>query len=290
MHDLAYAISGGTVPVTLDFFTPASRVDTRMVDVGGHALHVSRYDGNGPEVLLIHGIGSSSRDFDPVIDDLVQVMTPVTVDLRGHGESDKPLTGYHYDDYVQDLKRLLTALRMDRPIILGHSLGGIITLWWAIRHPEEARALIIEDSPLRSGEEFRPAFEGWITLNNMPFEAVQAYYRKENPHWPDHLVTARAWDITNTASAVFPELMAASMSNDGLDATDGMRNIGSPILFIHGDRDRGSMVHPDDLAAMHQRLPSARLAHIPGGGHSMHRGEMSAQWVKIVKEYMGDIR
>jgi pimeloyl-ACP methyl ester carboxylesterase len=286
MHDLARRVSGGTLPVTLDFYTPASRVDARMVEVGDLSLHVSRYDGHGPDVLLIHGIGSSSQDFAPVIDDLIKVMTPVTVDLRGHGSSDKPATGYHYDNYVQDIERLLDVLGMDRPIILGHSLGGIITLWWAIRHSNTARALIIEDSPLRSGEEFRPAFEGWITLNNMPFEAVQAYYRKENPHWPEHLVTARAWDITNTAPAVFPELMAASMSNDGLDATDGMRDITSPILFIHGDRDRGSMVHPDDLAAMPQRLPSARLAHIPGGGHSMHRNSAS-EWLSLVTQFIG---
>jgi pimeloyl-ACP methyl ester carboxylesterase len=275
--------------VTLDFFTPSSPADSRMVDVGGHSLHVCRYDGQGPEVLLLHGIGSSSRDFDPVIDELVKVMTPVTVDLRGHGHSDKPASGYHYEDYVRDLDALLTELGMDRPIILGHSLGGVITLWWAITYPDRARALMIEDAPLRSGEEFRPAFEGWIALNSMPFETAQAYYRKEHPHWPEHLVTARAWDITNTAPAVFPELMAASMANDGLDATEDMGKITSPILFIHGDRERGSMVHPDDLAAMPERLPSARLAHIPGGGHSMHRGEMSAQWVTIIAEYMRDI-
>jgi pimeloyl-ACP methyl ester carboxylesterase len=100
-----------------------------MIDIDGLSLHTNQYSGLGPKVLLIHGIGSSSRDFDPVIDGLVEVMTPITIDLRGHGESDKPSAGYHYEDYASDLDRLLQALGIERPIILGHSLGGIITLW-----------------------------------------------------------------------------------------------------------------------------------------------------------------
>ena len=259
-----------------------------MVDVGDLSLHVRRFEGNGPEVLLIHGIGSSSRDFDPVIDGLTTMITPVTVDLRGHGESDKPDSGYHYEDYARDIDRLLDALGMDEPIILGHSLGGILTLWWAMHHPHSARALIIEDSPLRSGEEFRPAFDGWGKLNALPFEAVRAYYGSENPHWPEHLVDTRAWDITRTKAEAISELRTSSLANEGLDSTDRMREITAPVLFIHGDSDAGSMVHPDDLAALPQRLPTVRLARIAGGGHSMHRSHV-AEWLDVVATFMRDI-
>lgn len=274
--------------MTPAFFVPTTPSTSTMVEIGELSLHITTYDGNGPKVLLIHGIGSSSRDFDPVIDGLTEVMTPITLDLRGHGESDKPNTGYHYEDYASDLDLLLKTLGMDRPIILGHSLGGIITLWWAMHHPDTARALIIEDSPLRSGEEFRPAFDSWGFLNAMPYEAVREHYATENPNWPEHLIDTRAWDITNTKSAVISELREASMSNDGLDATDGMRGITSPIFFIHGDRDKGSMVHPDDLASLHEHLPTARLARIPGGSHTMHRNRIP-EWQSVVKQFMHEI-
>jgi pimeloyl-ACP methyl ester carboxylesterase len=256
-----------------------------MIDTGDVALRVNRYEGNGPEVLLVHGIGSSSRDFDPAIDGLAAFTTPISVDLRGHGESGKPESGYHYGDYVRDIDALLGALGMEHPIILGHSLGGIITLFWAIQHPDCARALIIEDSPLRSGEEFRPAFEGWTTLNALPFQAVRDYYARENPGWPNYLAHTRAWDITNTHPAAISELMATSMSNDGLDATGGMRDITAPVLFIHGDPETGSMVHPADLATLPERLPTVQIAHIPGGTHTMHRTRIP-EWLEIVRKFV----
>lgn len=274
--------------MTPQFFTSTTPARSRMVDVGDVALHVRRFSGKGPEVLLIHGIGSSSRDFDPVIDGLAGVMTPISVDLRGHGASGKPDAGYHYEDYVRDLDHLVDALDMERPIILGHSLGGILTLWWATHHPDAAHALIIEDSPLRSGEEFRPAFEGWEQLNALPYEAAREHYATQHPRWPDHLVDTRAWDITHTKAEAFSELKAASMANQGMDSTDGMRAISSPVLFIHGDRETGSMVHPEDIATLPDRLRDMRLARIPGGGHSMHRDRIP-EWLDIVTRFVRNV-
>lgn len=271
------------------FFSPETPAESRLVTLGEATLHLRRFPGNGPEVLLIHGIGSSSRDFDPVIDDLTSFMTPMTVDLRGHGDSSRPGTGYHYEDYTRDLAGLVDALGMDHPILLGHSLGGIITLWWAMQHPDRARALIIEDAPLRSGEEFGPAFDGWAMLNALPFDAVREHYRAQNPDWPDHLVDTRAWDITNTSAAVISELREASLSGDGLDSTESMDRISAPVLFIHGDRESGSMVHPDDLATLPDRLPTVRLARIPGGGHSMHRNHIP-EWLEIVHAFIREFR
>jgi pimeloyl-ACP methyl ester carboxylesterase len=259
-----------------------------MVDIGDLALHVTSYEGNGPEVLMIHGIASSGREFDPVIDSLTDVMRPVTVDMRGHGASDKPESGYHYDDYAHDLDRLLAALGMDEPIILGHSLGGISTIWWAAHHPNSARALILEDVPLRSGEEFRPAFDGWEQLNALPFATAMAYYRNERPDWPDHLVETRARDITTAKPAVITDLRAASMDNEGLDSLGDMSHITAPVLFIHGDPDTGSMVHPDDLATLPGRLPNLRISRIPGGSHTMHRNRIP-EWLEIVKDFMREI-
>src|SRR5699024_7562122 len=134
----------------------------------------------------------SGHTWDPMIDDLARDFSPITFDLRGHGQSAKPGSGYLYDDYIADLEALLAALDMDHPLILGHSLGGIITLWWAAQHPDQAKALVIEDSPLRSGEEFRPAFEGWLQLNAMPYDELVDAYTAEHPEWPREIAETRA--------------------------------------------------------------------------------------------------
>lgn len=259
--------------------TPAR---SRTITTGEIPMHVTQYDGNGPRLLLIHGIGSSGEGWAPVIDELSRSFSPITLDLRGHGRSGKPVSGYLYEDYVGDIEGLLTALGMEHPLIIGHSLGGILTLWWAAKHQRQAKALVIEDSPLRSGEDFRPAFEGWSELNAMTYDELVAYYAKENPEWPRDIVESRAWSMTNTKRAVFKELMADSMANEETDRISEIEDILSPVLLVHGDPETGSMVHPDDITALPNRLADAQTIRIPDGGHTLHRSSKDAFLTAVV--------
>ncbi len=246
-----------------------SRARQIVVD-GDVPIHLQIHPGAGPALVLIHGITSSGDVWAPVLDALGEVFTPVTIDLRGHGGSGKPARGYLYDDYIDDLDRALDALGLERPLIAGHSLGGLVTLWWAARHPTRAPALVIEDSPLRSGEEFRPAFEGWLRLNALPLDELRAAYASERPHWKPEAIDARAHQMHATARPVIEELMADSMAHDGADRLAEIEHVESPVLFIHGDVDAGGMVQPDDIDAFERRLPNATVRRIPRGGHSLH--------------------
>jgi pimeloyl-ACP methyl ester carboxylesterase len=237
---------------------------------GNVPIHARIHPGTGPAVVLIHGITSSGEVWLPVLGALGERFTPVTIDLRGHGRSGKPARGYLYDDYIGDLDRVLDALGLTRPLIMGHSLGGLITLWWAARHPDRAAALVIEDSPLRSGEDFRGAFDGWLRLNAMPLDELRAAYAAERPTWNPETVDARARQMHATARPVIEELMADSMANQGVDRLAEIEHVASPVLLIHGNLESGGMVHPEDAAAFARRLPNAAVARMPGGGHSLH--------------------
>jgi pimeloyl-ACP methyl ester carboxylesterase len=233
-------------------------------------LAVTEYDGNGPRVLLIHGIGSSGGAWNNIIPRLAEEFSPVTIDLRGHGESDKPDHGYLYDDYIGDLEAVLAALGMDRPLLIGHSLGGIITLWWAAKHPDTAAALVIEDSPLRSGTDFRPAFECWLEFNALTEDEAFARYKEEHPQWTDEIARLRAHQITSTARPVFSELYADSMAHQGVDRIAEITGVTSPVLLIHGDLEAGGMVHPGDAVSLEERLPNAEAVRLPEANHRIH--------------------
>ena len=237
---------------------------------GGVPILARIHPGDGPGLVLIHGITSTGEVWQPVLEELGKQFTPVTIDLRGHGSSGKPTSGYLYDDYIADLDRVLDTLGLDRPLIIGHSLGGLITLWWAARHPDRAPALVIEDSPLRSGEDFRPAFENWLRLNAMPLDELRAAYAAERPTWKPEAIDTRARQMHATTRPVIEELMADSMAHHGVDRLAEIEHVESPVLFIHGDMDTGGMVHPDDLHAFGRRLPDATVRRIPKGGHSLH--------------------
>jgi pimeloyl-ACP methyl ester carboxylesterase len=246
------------------------------IPAGDHQIALRRWAGNGPPLLLIHGIGSSGASWESLVPALAAAFTPIAIDLRGHGDSSRPESGYLYDDYVADLDHVLAALAIERPLIVGHSLGGIVTLWWAARHQAQAAALVIVDSPLRSGRDFMPAFDRWLARNAMPPEELAALYRQEHPDWTAEQALRRATVMTGTARAVFSELRADSIAHDGVDRIAELEGVTSSILFIHGDPAAGSQVHPADLAALRARLPNVSVAGIPGAGHALHREQPAA--------------
>ena len=258
------------------------------VDAQGHRVRVETYDGHGPALVMLHGITSSGADFQPVLQELVAFSSPVVVDLRGHGGSDKPAAGYHYRDYVADLNAILEALSLAGPIVLGHSLGGIIAMYWAAQHPGVARALVIEDSPLRSGEEFRSAFEGWLALNAMPPAELRAWYAAKNPTWSDAILDTRTAAMASTARAAITELMQASMANDGLDDSPALTQITEPVLLLHGDIEYGSMVHPDDITDLPNRIQDVAIRRVQGAGHTIHRSHSDA-WLNHVRDFVREM-
>lgn len=246
------------------------------VKVGDQCITLRQWPGSGPPLILIHGIGSTGSSWESAVPALSDVVVPIELDLRGHGDSGKPKHGYLYDDYIADLDGVLDALGIERPLLMGHSLGGIVALWWAARHPDRAAGIVVADSPLRSGHDFAPAFDGWLRQNAMPVPELTDWYLTQHPDWTVERARARAEVMTGTARNVFVELRADSLAHDGVDRLDEIEHVTSPILLVRGDPGTGSMVVPADAAAFEARLPNARVARIPGAGHALHRTHTDA--------------
>lgn len=102
------------------------------------APFVEVHDGDGPPLLLVHGMLAGRALWSANLDQLRRVCTPVVVELFGHGRSPSPTeTGrYAPDSYVRDLEQIRSALAIDRWFLFGHSLGATITLRYALAHPE----------------------------------------------------------------------------------------------------------------------------------------------------------
>ena len=117
--------------------------------MGLYEVHVNgvclRYAaaGSGRPVVLVHGNGENHDQFETQIEQLTaagyRVYAP---DSRGHGAS-QPVTEYHYADMAEDMFQFIQALRLEAPVLYGHSDGGIIGLLLALNHPGALRALAI---------------------------------------------------------------------------------------------------------------------------------------------------
>jgi pimeloyl-ACP methyl ester carboxylesterase len=134
---------------------PAS-VRDEVTTVHGLRLHYRDWlpdasDGSRDEMVLAHGLSSSSHVWDLVAPSLAERYRVVAVDQRGHGESDQPDDGYEFPSIVADLHGLLSAARVRLPAVLvGHSWGASVVLRYAAEHPEAVAGLALVDGGIGS--------------------------------------------------------------------------------------------------------------------------------------------
>ena len=156
-----------------------------------------------PGMLLVHGLASNARLWDGVADRLAALGHPVAaLDLRGHGRSDKPDTGYDIPTVCDDLAAVLGALSAvdpaawDRPVAVGQSWGGNVVVELAFRHPELIRGVACVDGGTIT---LSARFESWAEcalilapprLAGTQAEKVEGYLRRAHPTWPESGIQA----------------------------------------------------------------------------------------------------
>ncbi|HUO37142.1 MAG TPA: alpha/beta hydrolase [Mycobacterium sp.] len=115
-------------------------VEFRTIHGYRRALRVA---GSGPAILLIHGIGDNSTTWDTVQSKLAQRFTVIAPDLLGHGKSDKPRADYSVAAYANGMRDLLAVLDIDRVTLVGHSLGGGVTMQFAYQYPQLVERIVL---------------------------------------------------------------------------------------------------------------------------------------------------
>lgn len=210
------------------------------VSVGG--IELAAHDtgpSDGQPVLLLHGLGGTTATWAEFAAELAgHGRRAVSVDLRGHGESSWPGTGYDFGTMAADLVDFIEALELAPADIVGHSLGGRVALDVAMRRPELVRRLVLEEAP--------PA-------RHTP-TAVDLPKRPDEPTPFDWEVVS---PIRHEARAVDPAWW------------ERLANVPTPTLWVVG----GASSHvPQDLfAEAAARMIDARLVTVDGGGHTVHQ-------------------
>jgi pimeloyl-ACP methyl ester carboxylesterase len=117
--------------------------ETRVVH--GHRRAFVRA-GDGPPLLLLHGIGNNAQTWAGVLHRLAETHTVIAPDLLGHGSSDKPRGDYSIAGHANGVRDLLSVLGIDQVTVVGHSLGGGIALQFAYQFPEQVERLVLVGS------------------------------------------------------------------------------------------------------------------------------------------------
>ena len=145
---LALALS---FPAAADMPSFPASFRTQDIAANGATLHV-RIGGQGPAVVLLHGMGDTGDMWAPLAGVLARDHTVVIPDLRGMGLSSHPEGGYDKKNQPADVRGVLKTLGIDRAVVVGHDIGIMVAFAYAARYPQSTDKLVIMDAPLPSNE------------------------------------------------------------------------------------------------------------------------------------------
>ncbi|MEU5002330.1 alpha/beta fold hydrolase [Streptomyces sp. NPDC021622] len=260
-----------------------------------------RIAGEGPAILLIHGIGASSVTWSPLIAQLARTHTVIAPDLLGHGASEKPRADYSVAAYANGIRDLLGVLGIERVTLVGHSFGGGVAMQFAYQFPERVERLVLvstggvgpQVSPVLRGVSLPGAALLLSLLElpgaDLPVRAVVGLLRlldtglgQDAPELmglvealPD--VWARTAFIRTLRSVVDWRGQVVTML-DRCYLAEGM-----PTMLVWGDRD--SVLPVDHAFTAHQAMPGSRLEIFGGAGHFPFRADPT-RFVGLVEEFV----
>ncbi|HEV8016011.1 MAG TPA: alpha/beta fold hydrolase [Stellaceae bacterium] len=228
------------------------------------AYHVR---GAGRLVMFLHPIGTRGAFWDPAVQRLQEHCRCVTVDLRGHGDSDVPRVRFTLGDLADDVIELLRVERASDAVLVGCSLGGMVAQHVALKAPELLSGLVLADTGYRQTPESRQALlqRAEDALQGMP-AMVQSTLARWFParflalSGPE-VEACRDWLLEDD-----PVVFAWGWHAIGdLDIGDRLAGITIPTLVLRGSLDASSA--RETMQAMAKLLPRARHAELEGAGH-----------------------
>lgn len=263
---------------------------TKENKIDNNGVHYTK-NGAGPPVVLVHGFAASNFDWVYLEPELVknglQVFSP---DLIGHGSSIglTAKTGFTFNDIYQYFSEWNNAQEYDQEItLIGHSLGGLVSLYYAIEYPRSVKNLILIN-PYYSKEQLN-RFLRYVSGNPGPYrKALQVA-----PSWLIHTIISldfrgfvhyedrtrkqKAEDVTRAA----PEIVYIPGSIPQF--SDRLPKIKSPTCVIWGTKD--PTLNPKSFPELVNRLPNATSVPINGAGHQPHLSQ-SEQLNRVVVNYL----
>lgn len=232
-------------------------------------------DGSRPVVMLLPGPTDSWRSYQPVLHELPPRVGAIAVSQRGHGDSDKPASGYGIEDFSADVIALLDALGVERTVLVGHSGSCLTARSVAIDHPQRVGGLILEASPTTLTEDpaFRVFVESVVSGLEDPIDAafVRSFVADTSSDDTDpELLEEFVGELLKVPARVWHQTFGSLLRYDD---THLLERIAAPTLLIWGDRDR--LVGRQAQEALRAQIADAELLVYPGAGHAPRLGNPS---------------
>jgi pimeloyl-ACP methyl ester carboxylesterase len=252
-------------------------------------------------IVMAHGVTDYGLNWTTLTNELQAAYDIYMVDARGHGYSDPPTADAKGDTGVEDLVGFLRAMKLEKPILMGHSMGAGTVMRVGATYPDLPRAVIMLDPGLGApgggrgagaargtapaaaageagpgGAAAGPALvmggtaEALVAQNNRPYDDLVAQCRKQTPKWA--LLDCQYW-------AVSKKLYHGSYASGGgrglgggggMSTSELLAKITAPALILKADAPPETRKANEEAA---KALKNGKLVHIDGAGHNLHHDE-----------------
>ncbi|WP_205480863.1 alpha/beta fold hydrolase [Sphingomonas arenae] len=300
------ALAAGTLGATAYTIFAARKaersvpMDGHLVQAGKHVFHVAE-EGQGRPLLLIHGLAGQMRNFGrAMIEDLARDYRVIRIDRPGSGYSPRLPSGRaHLAEQADAVVALIDELQLEKPVLVGHSLGGALSLAIAIRHPEKVGALaLIAPATQRIGsvpEVFKglvvpPAIlplVAWtvaVPIGVATQKKVLAEVFKPDPVPPNFLIDGGGMLGFRPGAFEGAATDLADASSEAEELVAGYADLKLPVGILYGREDNllDYRLHGEKTVS---EIPGAKLT-LTDGGHMLPFTvpEESARFVRSVIE------
>jgi non-heme chloroperoxidase len=241
---------------------------TVTLDGGLTLSYAQQGESSRQALVLLPGPTDSWWSYEPVLARLPASVRAVAVSQRGHGDSDKPMTGYGVEDFAADVAPFLDVLGIDRAVLGGHSGSCPVARRVAIDQPERVAGLVLEASPTTlHGDARLEAFVKTVLSDledPIGAEFARSFVVDTSSEGLDPAVLEQLVDqVLEVPARVWKEMFARLLQYD--DTAD-LQSIAAPALLIWGDDD--ALVGRDMQEVLARRIPDATSVVYAGVGHT----------------------
>ena len=268
-----------------------------LVDVAGVRLW-HRITGDGEPVVQIHGAGFGHFNFDPVTPALAERFRVVDYDMRGYGQSNRPVQRYDMEVWADDLAGLMDALGLDSAHVHGTSMGGMIAIVFAGKYPERTTSVVVNCAAAKLGAAGRLIFKNWIDLARLDPDGPGSRVLAELITWQalskTFLAEQGAEPLADSIQTILRDsndlevFTAACQAMCDMDLRPWLGRITSPALVLGGDED---LMTPWDQGpggagqqAIADGIAGAETHVISGSNHSTIF-DNTAEHARVVTEF-----
>jgi len=233
-----------------------------------------------PDVLLLHGGNQTAHSWDLVSLILAGRFHVVAYDQRGHGDSEWPRDGDSSTEAMAaDAAEVVRQLGLRRPTVMGHSMGGLVTMTLLLAHPDIAeRAVLVDVGPEIAEEGTRQIME--FVRNTAEFDSLDEFVDRVTAYDPyrsrEHITRTARYNLMRRVDGKYVSkhdqrrrlLRVGAMEAPRRPSLDDVRAITCPVLVVRGGDSH--VLAPDAAERFAAALPDGRLVTVPDCGHNVH--------------------